>query len=73
MIIPVDQLNTETLNAVIESFILREGTDYGMEECSLDDKIQQVKQQLSSGIIVLIYSELHETINIVPADQFNNV
>ncbi|GHE99928.1 YheU family protein [Thalassotalea profundi] len=70
MIIPYQSLNSDTLNAVIESFILREGTDYGIEEYTLADKIQQVVEQLKSGEVVLVYSELHETVNILPKDQF---
>lgn len=71
MIVPHQSLSNETLNAVIESFILREGTDYGTEEYSLAEKIQQIIEQLKSGAVVLVYSELHETVNILPKEQFD--
>ena len=32
-----DDLEPDTLRAVIESFVLREGTDYGVHEASLED------------------------------------
>ena len=35
--IPVDRLSAEVLNAVIEEFILREGTDYGVQEAGMDN------------------------------------
>ena len=70
MIIPLDQLSPETLNAIIEGFILREGTEYGAEDVSKEAKISQVKTQLEQGSAVLVYSELHESINILPSDQF---
>ncbi|MBA6392260.1 YheU family protein [Colwellia sp. BRX10-3] len=70
MIIPLEQLTTETLSAIIENFVLREGTEYGSEDVSLNDKITQVHQQLKQGTALLVYSELHETVNILPADQF---
>lgn len=70
MIIPLDTLPKETVSAIIESFVLREGTEYGSEDISLSDKIQQVYQQLKQGSALLVYSELHETVNILPADQF---
>lgn len=70
MIIPLEQLSTETLSAIIENFVLREGTEYGSEDVSLNDKITQVHQQLKQGSALLVYSELHETVNILPADQF---
>ena len=70
MIVPHQSLSSETLNAVIEGFILREGTDYGLEEYSLADKILHVIEQLESGVVVLVYSELHETVNILPKSEF---
>lgn len=69
MIIPIDALDKETLHNLIESFVLREGTDYGSDEVSLDDKIAQVLTQLKSGKVVIVYSELHETVNILPASK----
>lgn len=69
MIIPLEQLSTETLNAIIENFVLREGTEYGSEDVSLSDKITQVRQQLTQGSALLVYSELHETVNILLTDQ----
>lgn len=70
MIIPVDTLSSDVLIAIIEEFVLREGTEYGAEDISLNDKIAQVKQQLAQGDIVLVYSELHETVNLLPKEQF---
>ena len=71
MIIPLEQLNSDTLTAIIEDYILREGTDYGAIDASKKDKISQVKRQLEQGSAVLVYSELHESVNILPAEQFN--
>ncbi len=70
MIIPLEQLNENTLLAIIEDFILREGTDYGAVDVSKKDKIAQVKLQLKQGSAVLVYSELHESVNILPCEQF---
>ncbi len=70
MIIPLEQLSSETLTAIIEDFILREGTEYGTFDVSKQDKIDQVRQQLEQGIAVLVYSELHESVNILPDHQF---
>lgn len=70
MIIPAQALSNDVLNAIIEEFVLREGTEYGAEDVTLADKIAQVNKQLSHGSIVLVYSELHETVNIMPKEQF---
>ena len=70
MIVPWQQLSTEALNGIIEEFIMREGTDYGELEVSLQTKKDQLIQQLQQNKIVLVYSELHETVNLMPADTF---
>ena len=69
MIIPYQSLAETTLDAVIEAFVLQEGTEYGAQEVSLAHKITQVKQQLKNKTAVLIYSELHQTVTILPSDK----
>ncbi|EMG7879345.1 MULTISPECIES: YheU family protein [Enterobacter cloacae complex] len=71
MIIPWQALSPETLDNLIESFVLREGTDYGEHERSLEQKVNDVKRQLKSGDVVLVWSELHETVNIMPRNAFH--
>lgn len=72
MIIPYQSLPAETLISIIEAFVLKEGTEYGAEDVNLEEKIEQVKQQLIKEEAVIVYSELHQTVNILPSDQFNN-
>ncbi|MGO4998159.1 YheU family protein [Oceanisphaera sp. W20_SRM_FM3] len=72
MIIPFTDLNSETLDNLIEQFVLQEGTEYGEQDVSLSEKVIQVKQQLKIGEAVIVYSELHESVNIVPAAQLRN-
>ena len=71
MIIPWQDLDPETLDNLIETFVLREGTDYGEHERSLEQKVNDVKRQLKSGDVVLVWSELHETVNIMPRNAFH--
>ncbi|BBV83710.1 MULTISPECIES: YheU family protein [Enterobacter cloacae complex] len=71
MIIPWQDLSPGTLDNLIESFVLREGTDYGEHERSLEQKVNDVKRQLKSGDVVLVWSELHETVNIMPRNAFH--
>ena len=71
MIIPWQDLSPDTLDNLIESFVLREGTDYGEHERSLEQKGSDVKRQLKSGDVVLVWSELHETVNIMPRNAFH--
>jgi uncharacterized protein YheU (UPF0270 family) len=70
MIIPAEQLSPETLHSIVESYVLQEGTDYGEFEKTLEQKVDDVKRLLKTGDVVLVYSQLHETVNILPAGQF---
>ncbi|PHM27262.1 YheU family protein [Xenorhabdus ehlersii] len=70
MIIPWQQLEADTLHSLIESFVLREGTDYGEQEKTLEQKVQDVKRQLERGEVLLVWSELHGTVNILPKEMF---
>lgn len=65
MLIPWQELDSTTLEALIESFVLREGTDYGEQEVPLSTKVEQVKQQLIKGDVVILWSELHESVSIM--------
>ncbi len=69
MLIPYQDLDTDTLQNLIEYYILREGTDYGEQELSLAEKTEKVLRQLKSGSIVIIYSELSESVTLIHRDQ----
>lgn len=70
MIIPWQDISPDALEGIIENFILREGTDYGAEEVSFEQKKQDILEQLQKGLIVVVYSELHETVNLMSASDF---
>ena len=70
MIIPVEQINTDTLGNLIEAFITREGTDYGANEVSLAEKVRQIKKQLRMGDIVVVFDAASESANIMSKLQY---
>lgn len=70
MIIPWQQIDPEILRNIIESFVLREGTDYGEKEISFLDKVEEVRQQIACEKLVIVWSELHESVNIMPKEYF---
>ena len=72
MIIAWQDINPETLTNLIEHFILREGTDYGEQERTLEEKVDQVREQLKQGQACVVYSELHETIDIKLTHDLNS-
>lgn len=69
MLINHQDLDPTTLQNLIEHFILREGTDYGDYEVSLPEKKQQVLKLIKEGDVVILYSELSESITLVHKNQ----
>jgi uncharacterized protein YheU (UPF0270 family) len=63
--VPYGELSAELLNAVIESFVLREGTDYGEKEFSLEDKVARVIRQLKKGEARILFDPESESVTIV--------
>ena len=62
--VPYGELPAELLNAVIESFVLREGTDYGEREFSLEDKVARVISQLKRGEARILFDPESESVTI---------
>jgi uncharacterized protein YheU (UPF0270 family) len=60
-----DDLKPDTLRAVIESFVLREGTDYGFHETSLEAKVAQVLIQLRRGEAHITFDPATGSVNVV--------
>lgn len=73
MIIPVDQLQADTLTAIIEQFVLREGTDYGENVYRLEQKVAHVRAQLEKGDVVVVYSELHDSVDIISNKEYEKL
>jgi uncharacterized protein len=65
MVVPYTELSADLLHAVIESFVLREGTDYGEREIPLKDKVAQVVSQLQRGEARIVFDPESESITIV--------
>ncbi len=58
-------LSPEALRGLVEEFVTREGTEYGLHEKSLDDKVRDVERQLESGEARIVYDSIEEQANIV--------
>lgn len=63
--VAADQLEPDTLRAVIESFVLREGTDYGLLETSLEEKVAQVLRQVHRGEAHITFDPGTASVNVV--------
>jgi uncharacterized protein len=64
-VVPYTELSDEALRGVLESFVLREGTEYGERDFSLDQKVEHVTRQLRRGEARIVFDPESETIDIV--------
>ena len=63
--VPYADLAPELLHAVVESYVLREGTDYGEREYSLEDKVSHVITRLKRGEAQIVFDPETETVSII--------
>jgi uncharacterized protein len=65
IVVPHTDLSPEALTGVIESFVLREGTDYGERDVPFETKVLQVRRQLDRREAEIVYDQSTESIDIV--------
>lgn len=66
--VSISELSAEALRGVVESFVNREGTDYGAVERTLDDKVADVMRQLEEGSARVVFDPETESIQITPVE-----
>lgn len=66
MKIPLAGLSESSLMGIIESFVLREGTDYGHDEHDLAGKCRAVRRQLAAGEAEIDFDPDTGTVDIRP-------
>ncbi|MBR7888655.1 YheU family protein [Marinomonas sp. A79] len=64
-LIPYDSLAADTLNAILDDIVSRDGTDYGDYDLSMVQKREQALRYLKTGDAVLLFDTESETIKMV--------
>lgn len=65
IVVPHTELSADVLTGVIESFVLREGTDYGERDVPLETKVLQVRRQLERREAEIVFDPNTESVGIV--------
>lgn len=73
MIIPPEQLSQDALQGVLEEFIGREGTDYGEQELSLEEKVALLRPQVARGEVVIVYDEFLESLTLTRREEVGHL
>lgn len=73
MIVPANFLSADALSGLIEEFVTRDGTDYGEQEVSLSQRVEQVRRQIETGEALILFDAATETTTIIPAADLPKV
>jgi uncharacterized protein YheU (UPF0270 family) len=66
--IPLKRLSRNALDGLIEEFVTRDGTDYGDQEQTLEEKKTAVIRQLDRGEVIIVFDPDSESCNIIPKE-----
>lgn len=69
IIVPYQQLAPETLRAMIEEFVSRDGADWDQAGCTLADKVAQVYRQLERNKVHIVFDFSSQTANLVSCED----
>ena len=64
MIVPWQEIPADSLQNLIEEFVSRDGTDYGVQETPLSTRVEQVRKKIEKGTVVIWYDDVTETISL---------
>lgn len=64
--VPYQQIAPETLRRMIQEFVTRDGADWAEAGCTLEDKVEQVLQQLRVKQVKVVFDLRSQTANIIP-------
>jgi hypothetical protein len=67
--VPLQRLQGDILQALLEEFASRDGTDYGEHEYTLEQKTTVLQKQLEQGELQILYDADSQQWDLLPADQ----
>ena len=71
--VPTTKLDAAVLDALLEEFASRDGTDYGERELTLDEKVGNLRSQLASTELQLLFHTETEQWDLVSSEQAMNL
>ena len=70
MLVPYDQLSPQAVSAILEEFATREGTDYGEQLYTLEQKVAMLRRQLERGEIAISFDPQTESCSLVNKREY---
>ena len=69
IVIPWQSVPADTLDAMLEEIVTRDGTDYGAVEKSTAQKQLTARRQLEAGYVLLLWNDETESASLVSRDE----
>jgi uncharacterized protein YheU (UPF0270 family) len=69
VLVPAQRLQGDVLQALLEEYASRDGTDYGERECTLEEKVAQLLRQLRTDELQILYDVDSEQWDLLPRAQ----
>ena len=63
--VPFEQISRDALRSMIQEFVTRDGADCADVGCTLEDKIEQILQQLRDKKVKVVFDLTAQTANII--------
>lgn len=64
--VPYSALSADALRGLVEEFVTRDGTDYGVRERTVEEKCRDVMRQLERGEVKIVFDPASRSANLVP-------
>jgi hypothetical protein len=64
--VPYGRLAPGVLRRLAEEFVTRDGTDYGRDELTLEQKVANLQRLLERGEATIVYDAESDTTSVVP-------
>jgi len=65
VVVPHGELTLDALQGLAEAFVLREGTEYGEQPYTLEQKVHHVIRQLELGEAVILCEPVSGSVDVV--------
>jgi uncharacterized protein YheU (UPF0270 family) len=69
VLVPFARLEIDVLQALLEDYATRDGTDYGDREFTTQEKVDRLQRQLGAGDLQILYDADSEEWDLVPQVQ----
>jgi uncharacterized protein YheU (UPF0270 family) len=69
VLVPAQRLQADVLQALLEEYASRDGTDYGERERTLEEKVAQLQRQLRTDELQILYDVDSEQWDLLPRAQ----